>query len=148
EQYQEFALARWLPAAFADPGSSPARALLILAELMQQQHGDTWWKDFLRATAGRDVAAVRALSRPVVADQNDMHVQSLQESRAAAAIFSRSRNLPGELMARFQEIYALQRSLAGSDCLQKANKLWTSLSGTSYRWLQGQVALERGTCAG
>jgi CHAT domain-containing protein len=148
EQYQEFALARWLSPAFADPGSSPARALPILAELMQQQHGDTWWKDFLRATAGRDVAAVRALSRAVVADQNDMHVQSLQESRAAAAIFSRNRNLPGELMARFQEVYALQRSLAGSDCLQKANQLWTSLSGTSYRWLQGQVALERGTCAG
>jgi CHAT domain-containing protein len=148
EQYQEFALARWLPLAFTDPGSSPGRALPILAELMQQQHGDGWWKDFLQATGARDLAAVRALSRAVVADQNDMHVQSLQESREAATLFARDRNLPGELMARFQEVYALQRSLAGSDCLKRANDLWTRLSGTNYRWLQGQVALERGTCAG
>jgi CHAT domain-containing protein len=147
EQYQEFALAGWLPPAFADPGSSPARALPILAELMQQ-HGDTWWKDFLRATGARDLAAVRALSRAVVADQNDMHVLSLQESRSAATVFARNGNMPGELMARFQEVYALQRSLAGSDCLNRANELWARLSRTSYRWLQGQVALERGTCAG
>jgi CHAT domain-containing protein len=148
EQYQEFALARWLPEAFADPGSPSARTLPILAELMQQQHRDSWWKDFLLATKAHDLGAVRALSRAVVADQNDMHVQSLQQSRAAATIFVRNGNLPGELIARFQEVYALQRSLAASDCLHRANQLWTRVLRTNYRWLQGQLALERGICAG
>lgn len=114
---------------------------------MQRDHFDNWWVDFLKSTKNADLPAIRALSAASVDAENDLHYQSIRESRQAAALFAKNQNTPGELVARFEEVYALQRILSADDCLSRANLLWNRLVGTSYHWLQGQVALERATCA-
>ena len=87
------------------------------------------------------------LSAAFTYDWNDLHHQAISESHKATSLFARHKNIPGELRARYQEIYGLQRSLAGDDCLQRVNELWKPLFGTAYRWLQAQLALEKATCA-
>lgn len=147
EQYQDIAIASWLPKAVEDPSSESGLAVDQIAGLMQRDHFDNWWADFLKAARSADLPAVRALSAASVDAENDLHYQAIRESRQAAAIFAKHNNLPGELFARFEEVYALQRILSADDCLSRANSLGNRLSNTKYHWLQAQVALERATCA-
>lgn len=112
EQFQGFAFASWLPKAIEDPSGDQAKALSTIAQVMREQHSDMWWTDFLSTTTPADLPAVRSLSRAFVADHNDLHYESIRETQAAAKLFLNNRNVPGELMARFQEVYGLQRAVA------------------------------------
>ncbi|HEX7288070.1 MAG TPA: CHAT domain-containing protein [Candidatus Angelobacter sp.] len=147
EQFQEFAFGEWLPKAIDKPQSDYAQALALLARVMEQRHSDPWWKDFLDATGPAQITSAQSLSDAYVADQNDLHFLSLEQSRRAANTFAQNGNRPGELMAEFQEVYALQRIRDGTNCLARADLLSKSLRNTKYRWLQGQLALERAICA-
>jgi len=147
EQYQEFALRRWLPNAIGDPLSDSGLAVRKVADLLKKEHSDTMWADLVNSTRKAELPAVQALSAAFLANQNDQHHEAVLKSRDAAQIFGKHHNAPGEMLARFQEIYALQRSLAGDDCLREANQLWPRVFATRYRWLQGELALERATCA-
>jgi len=143
EQYQDFALATWLAPGIRDPSGDYGKALRIIADLMEHQHSDTWWKEFLQRTTPADLPAVDAFSRAYVADQNDLHYQALQDARNASMMFSASHNPPGEMMARFEEVYALQRSAAGNSCLNAADRLSRPLTITRYRSLMAKVSLEQ-----
>ncbi len=147
EQYQEFALGQWLPKAIGHPLSDSGMAVRKVARLLEQRHSDTMWMDLVNSTGEADLPAVQALSAAFVASQNDQHHEAAIKSREAARIFAQHRNTPGELLAHFQEIYALQRGLDGDHCLKRADQLWSRVVTTRYRWLQGQLALERATCA-
>ncbi len=147
EQYQEFALGRWLPSAIGDPLSDSGLAVRKVADLLEQEHSDTMWVDLVNSSRKAELPAVQALSAAFLANQNDQHHEAVLKSREAARIFGKHHNTPGEMLARFQEIYALQRSLAGDDCLREVNQLWLRVFTTRYRWLQGELALERATCA-
>src|SRR5205085_6560889 len=72
--------------------------------------------------------------------------QALHQAQVSARIFAQHHNRPGELRARIEEVYALQRYSKASDCLAQAALLGTKLSGTSYRWLQAQLFLEKASC--
>jgi len=95
------------------------------------------------------LAAIRALSAAFADNKNDKQQEAIGCSRKAAELFARSgnRNLAGELLARYQEIYALQRELNSAECLQQVEKVWPRASARHYRWLQGQLALEKAICA-
>ncbi|HVG91241.1 MAG TPA: hypothetical protein VNB54_07095, partial [Alphaproteobacteria bacterium] len=93
------------------------------------------------------LAAIRALSAAFADNKNDKQMEAIGCSRKAAELFARSGNLPGELLARFEAIYALQRKLNNAACLEQVEKLWPRAAATPYHWLQGQVALEKAMCA-
>ena len=147
EEYQDIAMRSWLPVAIEDRSSKAGQATAKLAELLKRDHSDSWLQDFLSHTTGADLPATRMLSAAFTYDWNDLHHQAIRESHNAAAIFGSHHNLPGELRARYQEIYGLQRSLAGDDCLRRAEDLGARLTTTKYQWLKGQLALEKATCA-
>ena len=147
EQYADFAMASWLVPGIREPSSDYGKALNIIAELMEQQHSDLWWKDFLQHTTAADLPAVETFSRAYVADLNDFHYQAMQDSRESAELFKKNRNLPGELIARFEEIYGLQRIVAAHSCLDSADRLTHSLEATHYSALQAKVHLELAICA-
>lgn len=140
-------MATWLPRAIEDPSSDSALAVNQIARRMQRDHFDNWWANFLKTTRSTDLPAVRALSAAFVDAENDLHYQALKESRVAAKEFASGHNLPGKLLAQFEEVYVLQRILSSDVCLARATRLWTELTQTEYRWLQGQLALEMATCA-
>lgn len=128
------------------PSGNSSRAVHKLAELLKQQHDDTWWNDFLSATEEEDHEAIEALSSAFIANVNDRSHEAITRAREAATLFAQHHNLAGELRARFEEVYGLQRGLSSSDCISGANELWRRVEKTRYRWLQTQTALEKATC--
>jgi CHAT domain-containing protein len=148
EQYQEVALSRWLLDAIQDPASDSAHAVRLVATMLAESpHVDPMWQDFFRSTGQADRPAVKALRDAFLANQNDQHGEALDYARAAAQDFAKHGNVPGAMLAHFQEIYSQQRRLSAGNCLSAVDQLWPRVFATHYRWLQGQLALERAICA-
>ncbi len=146
EEYQNIALELWLPRAVEDPKSDSYKAVAVLADLLAQQHSDPWLKEFLAKLGPGDLPAVQALSAAVLANEEELHDQAFSQAQTAAKIFAERHNDPGELRAKIEEVYTLQRSLRASDCIGSASRLDAMLSDTRYRWLQSQFFLEKATC--
>jgi CHAT domain-containing protein/predicted negative regulator of RcsB-dependent stress response len=145
EQYQQKALSHWLSAAVTDKGSDAYRAVSGLAEVFAE-HQDYWWRDFLGGIRPDAVAALRALSNAVQANDEGHYDVAEKQSKQAANLFARLRNRPGELRASFEEVYARRRILNGADCIARADPLAKQLSATNYTWLRARVSLERAEC--
>jgi CHAT domain-containing protein/tetratricopeptide (TPR) repeat protein len=145
EQYQQKAFSQWLPVAMADKESDAYRALQGLAEVFAE-HQDFWWRDFLAAVRPDDIAAVRALSQAVQANDEGRYEVAEEQSLQAAALFVRHHSLPGELRASFEDVYARRRILNGADCIVRADPLAKRLSETHYGWLSARVSLEQAEC--
>ncbi|HEX3093286.1 MAG TPA: CHAT domain-containing protein, partial [Candidatus Angelobacter sp.] len=82
-----------------------------------------------------------------LANQNDQHSETLDYAGAAARDFAKHGNIPGAMLAHFQEIYAQQRRLSAGNCLSAIDRLWPQAFATGYHWLQGQLGLEKAICA-
>jgi CHAT domain-containing protein len=145
ERYQQKALSQWLPDAMADKESDAYRAVSGLAEVFAE-HQDFWWRDLLKNIKTRDFDAVQELSGANLGNEKGRYDDALKHSRAATKAFKSAGNLPGELLARFQEVYALRSKLDGADCLARADPLVNQLAGTRFVWLRAQSLLERAQC--
>ena len=145
EQYQQKALSQWLPTAMADQNSDAYGALQGLAEVFAE-HQDFWWRDFLKRTQQRDLDAVQELATATLNNEQGAFDDALTHSRAAIKSFKSSGNLPGELLARFQEVYALRNEMHGDDCAARADPLVDQSAKARFMWLHGQSLLERAQC--
>src|SRR5579859_3021651 len=110
EEYQNIALELWLPRAVEDKSSDSYKAVVALSELMEQ-HSDPWFKDLLNSIQPSDLPAVEALGASILANEEELHHQALDQARLAARIFAQHHNTAGEFRAQIEEVYALQRSL-------------------------------------
>ncbi|HEY2914045.1 MAG TPA: CHAT domain-containing protein, partial [Candidatus Angelobacter sp.] len=146
EQYQQKALSEWLPAAATDKNSDAYRALSSLADVLSNEHSDQWMKAFLALMSPSESEGTRALSAAVAANEGGRYDVAIPQSEIAEEIFRTHKNVPGQLFAQFEWVYAKRSFLHAEECLARANPLWEALSSTKYRWLQGQVALERAQC--
>ncbi|HMC29674.1 MAG TPA: CHAT domain-containing protein, partial [Candidatus Angelobacter sp.] len=146
EQYQQKALGRWLPVALHDRKSDSYRALAALADALTERNSDPWLKDFIAEINGKENSGAEVLSASVLANEKGLHDPAIEQAEAAANLFAKQKNKPGKLFAQFQEIYGRRSLLQGETCLADADRLWDELARTNYRWLQGQVALERAQC--
>ncbi|HZR27455.1 MAG TPA: CHAT domain-containing protein, partial [Terriglobales bacterium] len=176
EQYIEIALEQWLVLAIEDPTSDAGKAVQDIAEtLSQQDHLDPMLMDLLSFAENRRrpvqevqavltgthgavnggwtaseqdrFSAMQALSAAFVYNKNDKPNDAVESSKKAANLFHNIGNVAGELLARYQEIYARQRQLDGETCLNLVNELWDRAFATQYHWLQGELALEKAMCA-
>jgi CHAT domain-containing protein len=145
EQYQQKALSQWLPIAVADKDSDAYRALQGLADVFAE-HQDFWWRDFLRRTQPRELDAVQELASATLDNEQGTHDDALTRARAAMKSFKAAGNLPGELLARFQEVYALRSKMDGDDCAARADPLIAQSAKARFMWLHGQSLLERAQC--
>jgi len=130
----------------ADKNSDAYRALSSLADVLSNEHSDQWMKAFLALMSPSETEGIQALSAAVVANERGLHDVAISQSAIAEAVFKTHKNVPGQLFAQFQWIYGKRSLLLAEQCLVRANPLWEALSSTKYRWLQGQVALERAQC--
>ena len=142
--YQDRALRFWLPEAVQEPAGKFSQATHKLADLSEQYDSDPWLKELLASLTSGDAPAVQALSAAIRANKQGLYGSAVEQSRIAARIFKEHHNLPGELRARFESIYASQRFLEGFDCLAQIASIQTP---DRYRWLAIQVALEKNTCS-
>lgn len=145
EQYQQKALSQWLPTAMADKNSDAYHAIQGLAEVFAE-HQDFWWRELLKRTQQRDLGAVQELSTAALNNEQGALDEALTHSRAAIKSFKSSGNLPGELLARFQEVYALRSEMHADDCAARADPLIDQSAKARFLWLNGQSLLERAQC--
>lgn len=120
------------------------RDTYVLADVLQKQHGDTWLHDLLRD--GVNPEAIRELSNAVEANHDGRYARALAASKVAAEKFASEGNRSGALRARYENVYAFQRALRGTQCAAKADALWRDVSETHYEWLLAQVLIERAIC--
>jgi CHAT domain-containing protein len=155
EEYLSVAITDWLPAAFPADGKGAASAearksLRALARILQNNHGDSWLKDVLSDSDllpfSRAVGALAAAVKADNAAQNYTFGRS--EAVRAVQFFSLSRNLPGQVRAEFEEVYALHFADAAPECLENIRKIAPEVSKFPYRWLQVQLQLEQSVCLG
>jgi len=145
EQYQREAMSR-LPTALANKNSDAYRALSSLADVLWNEHSDQWMKAFVALMSPSEMEGAQALSAAVVANERGLYEEAISQSEIAEEVFKAHKNVPGQLFAQFQWVYGKRSLLRAEECLARANSLWEALSSTKYRWLQGQVALERAQC--
>lgn len=150
EQYMDVAFRKWLYPAIEDPTSNAARAIHMLAEMAASEpHRDPLLKDLLARLGKGDLPAIADLSAALEDNMNDNLSEegaALKSSRAARW-FARRRNLPGELLARFENAYSLRRSMQGNDCRAALNAAAARLPVNKYHWLEGQLEIEKAQCA-
>jgi hypothetical protein len=146
EDYLDIALREWL-SSIDDAGQYEASlALGTLAELMENEHGDSWTRDFLAARRAGDLPALSALSDAISSNRHGRYQNAEKRAMQAAELFTQLQNRPGRLRARFEAVYANQRLLLEQNCLQQAEALDKELLETRYQWLRIQVALEQAVC--
>ena len=145
EEYVDIALQEWLPEIDNKDGYE-SLAFGKLAQLMHDQHGDLWMRDFLLARRVRDGPALIALSKAVNNNKIGRYSEARHQAQEAENLFAALQQRPGQLRARFEAVYADQRLLVQKNCLKNAQALHESLLHTPYQWLQAQTALELAAC--
>jgi CHAT domain-containing protein len=146
EEYQDIALREWLAADTNDRNSEGFLATRELAGLMEAGHGDSWLSDFLRDFRPGQSQALRMLSNAVTYNKQGRNSEAEKEAARAAAVFAENRNAPGLERATFERVYASQRLLGATPCLDQAAALDAKLQNSRYRWLQAQTTMERAIC--
>src|SRR5439155_21833071 len=74
------------------------------------------------------------------------HEAALEEARQAQRIFRNAGLRAGEVRAKYEEVYALYRSMEGKKCLGLASQLASDAATRQYGWIEGQALMEKGTC--
>jgi CHAT domain-containing protein/predicted negative regulator of RcsB-dependent stress response len=142
--YQDLALRFWLPKAVRESNAKLLEPVHKLGELLEQHDSDSWLKEFMARLSPGDSKSVEALSKAIRGNRKGSYGLALEQSRLAEKLFAQQNNQPGELRARFETIYASQRSLEGFDCL---NQIASVEVPARYLWLQIQFDLEKYTCS-
>jgi CHAT domain-containing protein len=155
EDYQNVAIREWLPSYFGkadsdDPMASVRKAALLgLASLLREQHGDRWLNDLLDSGSAspRMARAAFALARSEILIEKSDDRGAQASAQTAARMFRESHSSAGELRARLIFAYILQMQHQARKCEAAAGDLARTLISTPYRWLQVQNNLERAACA-
>jgi len=155
DDYLELATRMWLPEMLAgspvsdmNRGGSPTEAALFaLASLTAQSHSDEWLTDMLRTAQSSNLGdAMRMLASAIVSDNAGRYDQGAHDAKQAEGLFRLAGSEPGALRARFERVYALDRSAKGAECLVASTSLVHALASRRYAWLQVQSLIEDATC--
>jgi CHAT domain-containing protein/cytochrome c-type biogenesis protein CcmH/NrfG len=152
EEYVSGAIRSWLPQAYSERTSAaPAaqRALFFLADLTSQRHHDNWLAELLRGSSAPSFRrAVTALAKAAQANDAGEFAVADAEASQAERFFQSSDNRAGVLRAKFEQIFSAQFERHGEQCRQQAATALEESEKHSYPWLQIQLGLEQGVCAG
>jgi CHAT domain-containing protein/Flp pilus assembly protein TadD len=145
EFYLEAAVTSWLPAAATD--ATAGEAVAMLARLLREKHEDSWMADLLKAKHDvryRDATAhlAAALTQNLAEEPEG----ALEEARQARRIYREAGIRSGELRAKYEEVYALYRSMEAKKCLGLASQLVGEAATHQYGWILGQALMEEGNC--
>ncbi len=147
ESYLDIAVSEWMPRRFDEP--SYERALESLAVLFKDRHGDRWLADALAAGRGDRLSrGIAALAEAAKANQADESEKALRMSGDAVIQLKAAGDAAGALRAEAEQVYALHRTFRPAECVAQADRVEREAAARQYRWIRGQVLLERGICRG
>lgn len=152
EDYQDEAIANWLPAAFPTAGHGNRTALAAiraLADILIARHKDKWLHDFIVPSSNPPVfgVAIMALHNAVARSGKGQWEADLTEAQKAKELFFKAGSIPGQLRAAVEEVHALRGAQQGEACLQRAGFLEAKLRNAGYRWINTQLQIDQCSCA-
>jgi CHAT domain-containing protein len=109
------------------------RALTNLTHALQQNHHDSWFKDFLDAPFS--VKANHFL-RSAMANRNSDAKRALKDARVAEDLYLQVSNIAGAARSQTEIIYAYRRLSRSSECLQEIGRLKERIKQRSYTSFQ------------
>jgi CHAT domain-containing protein len=145
EFYLEAAVTSWLPAAGSD--AAAGEAVGLLARLLREKHGDGWLEDLLKAK--HDARYREATAHLAAARKHNLAEEpegALEEARGAQRIYRQAGIRAGEVGAKYEEVYALYRSMELKKCLPLAGQVAREAARLRYAWILGQALMEEGNC--
>ena len=153
EEYLQEAVRSWLPQAFPLPGvtanHNASQALFFLADLANRKHNDRWLSDLLQGSSAPNFPqAAAALSHTVQSFEAGQYDEARQQAALTEKLFRSAGNEAATLRALFEQSYAEQMTRHSEDCRDHATAALSKSEKYSYPWLQGQLELEKGVCAG
>lgn len=128
------------------PGSiSPGdkRVLLNLAHALQQNHHDSWLKDFLDAPFPRKA---NEFLESAISHRDSDAGQSLRDARAAENLYFQAGNIAGAARSQTEIIYASRRLSHAKECVQEINRLEQRIAHLSYTGFQILADHESSNC--
>ena len=121
--------------------------LQTLALVLQNDHDDTWLKNFLEAppTPTR-TAAIRDFQASDDALSNGRYGNAIDLAHQSMRQFTIAQDQAGMLRAGLASMAAQDFALKYNDCLTTVATLLPLLARTRYRWLQASTLIEQGQC--
>ena len=153
EEYLHRAVTTWLPQAFPTRSTEPssireARTALAVLGVTESLHADPWLTDLLKGShAALFTTAVQALASAVESDDRGDYLAARNSATRAARLFQLLGNLPGELRAKAEEVYADHLLYDGHQCMKVVGKITRPIELHRYAWLEAEVTLEESNCA-
>jgi CHAT domain-containing protein len=154
EEYQDAAIARWLPLLFsrapgADLRAAAKVALAGLAETLKKNHGDPWLGDFLGAERRMPPLqyATRLLSHSASLLETSDAPTAEREAIIAASLFQKTHASAGEFRSRLIIVFAAQYEHRDRPCEHMAQTLAASPKLGRYPWIVIQANLETSLCS-
>ncbi len=121
--------------------------LQTAALALQDDHDDTWLKDFLQAPASpTHTAAIQDFQSAGNALSNGRYQKSIDLARQSMRQFAAAQDQAGMLRAGLATMSAQGFALKYNDCLATVATLLPLLATTNYRWLQAATLIEQGQC--
>jgi CHAT domain-containing protein/tetratricopeptide (TPR) repeat protein len=153
EDYLDIAVREWLfnVAQQARPSDVPGmpewHALTVVSTILASKHGDPWLQDLLSNRPSPTLLEgwadlSLAASRNAEGDFDGARDSAMK----AVRILLEEKSAPGVLRALWEEMYALQRSQQGHQCLNKVAEARSTPILRRYRWLSSQVQLDESVC--
>jgi CHAT domain-containing protein len=123
----------WLPATAAD---------------LAVRHADRWLANLLAGPPTQVYCiAIQRLCSAVQLNQTGDPARAESEARQALSGFQIAGSTSGVLRARFEIVYALQRSSSAQACLHQARALEATAAQPGFPWLHAQALLEISSCS-
>lgn len=119
------------------------RALLNLANALQQNHHDSWLRDFLGSAISE--SANRSLES-AIANRNADANRALRDAQTAEKSYFQVGNIAGAARSETELIYAYRRLSHSSECLREARRLKERIVGRSYAMFQIIADFENASC--
>ncbi|HET9280937.1 MAG TPA: CHAT domain-containing protein [Candidatus Angelobacter sp.] len=145
-QHSEASLDTFFDERVLQPGSiSPEdkRVLLNLANALQQNHHDSWLKDFLGAPFSKKA---NEFLESAISHRDSDAGQSLRDARAAENLYLQAGNIAGAARSQTEIIYAQRRLSHSAACVQEISKLKQRIAQLGYTSFQILADYESTNC--
>jgi len=119
------------------------RILMNLANALQQNHRDSWLKDFLNAPFS---SPANHLLEAAIADRDSDARRDLDEASAAENLYLKAGNIAGAARSQAELIYANRRLSRSDDCLKEIVRLKRRIAQRGYSSFEILSDLEDSNC--
>jgi CHAT domain-containing protein len=123
--------------------SEEKRVFMNLANALQNNHHDSWFKDFLNAPFS--MKANQFLESAISNRESDTN-QSLRDALAAENLYVQAGNIAGAARSQAEIIYAERRLSRANKCMQEISKLQQRIAQLSYTGFQVLADYESSNC--